>query len=142
MVWDIGWVLNKNLRIPNIYSLRLSIYSQKGPELDKVDKLCWWYIIHPQKWREQVRFWIKIKEEIQSNTSGTSKMVSRNENKKHGDYISIDQEQYIKNITNRFEKVFKRPFKLKYYPLPTSLIPSKRNSPETNLLDIGVWCTM
>ena len=45
------------------------------------------------------------------------------------EYMSIDQEQYAKTITSRFEKVFKHPFKLKDSPLPTSFIPSKQDCP-------------
>ena len=51
--------------------------------------------------------------------------------KQHKDYMSIDQEQYVKNITSRFEKAFKHPFKLKDSPLPTSFIPSKKDCPTT-----------
>ena len=53
--------------------------------------------------------------------------------KQHKDYMSIDQEQYVENITSRFEKVFKHPFKLKDSPLPTSFIPSKKDCPTTEL---------
>ena len=49
------------------------------------------------------------------------------------DYMSIDQEQYVKNITNRFEKAFKHSFKIKDSPLPTSFIPSKKDYPTTEL---------
>ena len=53
--------------------------------------------------------------------------------KQHKDYMSIDQEQYVKNITSRFEKIFKYPFKLKDSPLPTSFIPSKKDCPTIEL---------
>ena len=46
-------------------------------------------------------------------------------------YISLDQDQYVTNITARFEKAFKYPFKGKQSPLPTNFIPSKKDSPTT-----------
>ena len=39
----------------------------------------------------------------------------------------------MKNITNRFEKVFKHSFKLKDSLLPTSFITSKKDCPTTEL---------
>ena len=48
-----------------------------------------------------------------------------------GNYISLDQDQYVKNITARSEKAFRHPFKGKQSPLPTNFIPSKRDSPTT-----------
>ena len=43
--------------------------------------------------------------------------------KQHQDYVTIDQSQYVKNITSIFEKAIKYSFKLKDSPLPTSFIP-------------------
>ena len=43
----------------------------------------------------------------------------------------MDQDQYVKNITSRFEKSFKHPFKGNQSPLPTNFIPSKNDSPVT-----------
>ena len=45
------------------------------------------------------------------------------------DNITLHQDQYVKNITSRFEKSFKHPFKGKQSPLPTSFVPSKKDSP-------------
>ena len=45
--------------------------------------------------------------------------------------IRQDQDQYVKNITTRFEKSFKHPFKLKDSPLPASFVPTKKDSPST-----------
>ena len=59
-------------------------------------------------------------------------MVSRNENKTRKESHNIDQDQYVKNIVSRFEKLFKHTFKLKDSPLPTSFIPSKKDSPNTD----------
>ena len=44
----------------------------------------------------------------------------------------LDQDQYVKNITTRFEKLFKHTFKLKDSPLPASFIPTKKDSPSTD----------
>ena len=49
----------------------------------------------------------------------------------NSEYIMLDQDQYVKNITARFEKAFKHPFKIKNSPLPTSFIPTKKDSPVT-----------
>ena len=46
-------------------------------------------------------------------------------------YILLDQDQYAKNITAGFEKVFKYSFKGKQSPLPTKFTPSKKDSPTT-----------
>ena len=48
------------------------------------------------------------------------------------DNIIIDQDQYVKNIVSRFEKLFKHAFKLKDSPLPTSFVPTKKDSPTTD----------
>ncbi len=45
-------------------------------------------------------------------------------------HVMIDQDQYIKNIVSRFEKLFKHTFKLKDPP-PTSFVPSKKDCPNT-----------
>ena len=49
-------------------------------------------------------------------------------------YISLDQNQYIENITVRFEKVFRYHFKGRQSPLPTNFTPSKEDSPATEEL--------
>ena len=41
---------------------------------------------------------------------------------KRGNFISLDQNQYVKNIVSRFEKAFKYPFKVKDFPLPISFV--------------------
>ena len=42
-------------------------------------------------------------------------------------HIILDQDQYyVKNITTRFEKLFKHPFKLKDFPPPLSFLPTKK----------------
>ena len=42
------------------------------------------------------------------------------------DFISLDQDQYVKNITSRFEKCFKHPFKKKDFPFQYLLCLLKR----------------
>ena len=47
-------------------------------------------------------------------------------------YITLDQDQYVKNITARFEKLFKHPFKFKDSPLPLTFAPSKKDCPSND----------
>ena len=63
---------------------------------------------------------------------GTAKWYLGMKITQHKDYIILDQDQYVKNITTRFEKLFKHTFKLKDSPLPVSFIPTKKDSPSTN----------
>ena len=49
-------------------------------------------------------------------------------------YITLDQDQYIKNIVSRFEKNFKHQFKTKDTPLPNNFVPTKKDSPNTETL--------
>ena len=54
--------------------------------------------------------------------------------RQHKDYyIILDQDQYLKNITSRFEKQLKHPFKLKDSPLPSSFIPTKKDYPKIEI---------
>ena len=53
--------------------------------------------------------------------------------RQHKDYIILDQDQYVKNITSRFEKQFKHPFKLKDSPSPSSYLPSKKDCLKTEI---------
>ena len=46
-------------------------------------------------------------------------------------FISLDQDQYVKNTISRFEKSFKHPFKKKDFPLPISFVPTKKDCPTT-----------
>ena len=46
-------------------------------------------------------------------------------------YISLDQDQYVKDITVNFEKNFKHPFKGRQSILPTNFTPAKRDNPTT-----------
>ena len=49
----------------------------------------------------------------------------------HEDHIPIDEDQYAKNITNRFEKAFKQPFEIKDLHLLTNFTLSKNGCPIT-----------
>ena len=46
-------------------------------------------------------------------------------------HIPIYEDQYAKNITTRFEKAFKHPFKIKDSPLLTNFTLSKNDCPIT-----------
>ena len=49
------------------------------------------------------------------------------------EYVTIDQDQYTKNIVSRFEKSFKPSFKLNITPLPSNFIPTKKECPTTEI---------
>ena len=51
--------------------------------------------------------------------------------RQHKDYIILEQDQYVKNITSRFEKQFKYPFTLKDSPLPSAFLPFEKDCPKT-----------
>ena len=54
--------------------------------------------------------------------------------------ITLNQDQYVKNIVSRFEKSFKHQFKTKDSPLPRNFVPSKKDCPitetQTNILGV------
>ena len=60
--------------------------------------------------------------------------------KQEADYITLDQDQYVKNIVSRFEKSFKHEFKTKESPLPTMFITSKKDCPtvDTQLKEVKI----
>ena len=49
------------------------------------------------------------------------------------EHITLDQDQYVKNIVSRFEKSFKHQFKIKDSPLSSNFTPFKKDSPTTDL---------
>ena len=49
----------------------------------------------------------------------------------HCSRVEAYQDQYLKNITARFDKQFKHSFKLKDLLLPSTFIPTKKDSPKT-----------
>ena len=64
---------------------------------------------------------------------GKAKWYLGMEIKQTSENITLDQEQYFKNIVSRFEKSFKHEFKTKDSPLPNNFIPSKKDCPTTEL---------
>ena len=46
-------------------------------------------------------------------------------------YISLDQDQQVRNSTARFENAFRNPFKVIQSTLSTNFIPCKKDSPTT-----------
>gem|GEM_PF-2876143 len=77
------------------------------------------------------RFELSLKSKFNLTLMGKAKWYLGMRIRQHKDYIILDQDQYVKNITSRFEKQFKHPFKLKDSPLPSSFVPSKKDSPKT-----------
>ena len=75
-----------------------------------------------------MEFELSLKNKFNLTLMGTAKWYLGMKITQHKDYIILDQDQYVKNITTRFEKLFKHPFKLKQYPLPVSFIPTKKDS--------------
>ena len=63
---------------------------------------------------------------------GTAKWFLGMKITQHKDHIILDPDQYVKNITTRFEKILKHTLKLKDSPLPVSFIPRKKDSPSTD----------
>ena len=45
--------------------------------------------------------------------------------------ITLDQDQYIKNIVSGFEKSFKQQFKVKDTPLSSNFVPTRKDCPTT-----------
>ena len=65
--------------------------------------------------------------------------------KQEADYITLDQDQYVKNIVSRFEKSFKHKFKTKESPLLTTFVPSKKDCPaaDTQLKEVKIrFCNL
>ena len=49
------------------------------------------------------------------------------------EHISLNQDQYVKNIASRFEKSFKHEFKIKDNPLPNNFTSSIKDCPAAEL---------
>ena len=84
--------------------------------------------------RDEVRveFENKLKKRFNLSLLGIAKWYLGMRIRQEKDHISIDQDQYVRNITSRFEKAFKHPFKNKDSPLPTTFIPSKKDCPQND----------
>ena len=87
------------------------------------------YFASEDKVREH--FELTLKNKFHLTLMGEAKWYLGMRIRQHKNYIILDQDQYVKNITTRFEKQFKHPFKLKDSPLPSSFIPTKKDSPKT-----------
>ena len=85
------------------------------------------YFASNDKVREN--FELTLKNKFHLTLMGEAKWYLGMRIRQHKDYITLDQ--YVKNITSRFEKQFKHSFKLKDSPLPSSFIPSKKDCPKT-----------
>ena len=57
----------------------------------------------------RLEFETNLKKKFNLTLMGQAKRCLGMRIKQHKDYMSIDQEQYVKNITSRFEKAFKHP---------------------------------
>ena len=79
----------------------------------------------------RLEFESKLKKKFNLTLIGLAKRYLGIRIKQHKNYMTIDQEQHVKNIISRFEKVSKHTFKLKDSPLPTIFIPSKNDCPTT-----------
>ena len=77
----------------------------------------------------QVRehFELTLKNKFHLTLMGEAKWYLGMRIRQHKDHIILDQDQYVKNITSRFEKQFKHSFKLKDSPLPSSFMSSKKD---------------
>ncbi len=82
---------------------------------------------------DQVRmdFELSLKYKFNLTLIGTAKWYLGTRIGQQKDYIILDQDQYVKNITTRFEKLFKHPFKLKDSPVPSLFMPTNKYSPYT-----------
>ena len=85
------------------------------------------YYASDDKTRES--FELSLKNKFNLTLLGIAKWYLGMRIKQEDDYITLDQDQYVKNIVTRFEKSFKHEFKTKDSPLPTNFVPSKKDSP-------------
>ena len=76
-------------------------------------------------------FEMALKKKFNLSLMGKAKWYLGMKINQTSDFITIDQEQYIKNIVSRFEKSFKHSFKIKDSPLPSNFVPSKKDCPIT-----------
>ena len=83
---------------------------------------------------DQIRmeFENKLKKKFNLSLLGVVKWYLGMRIRQEANHISIDQDQYVRNITNRFEKAFKHSFKNKETPLPTTFVPTKKDCPQND----------
>ena len=89
------------------------------------------YYSNNDKFREE--FESLLKKKFNLSLLGRAKWYLGMKIKQTSEHITLDQDQYVKNIVSRFEKSFKHQFKMKDSPLPNNFIPSKKDSPTTDL---------
>ena len=65
----------------------------------------------------RLEFETNLKKKFNLTLMGQAKWYLGIRIKQHKDYMSIDQEQYVENITSRFEKVFKHPFQTERFSI-------------------------
>ena len=85
------------------------------------------YYASDDKTRES--FELSLKNKFNLTLLGIAKWYLGMRIRQEDDYITLDQDQYVKNIITRFEKSFKHEFKTKDSPLPANFVPSKKDSP-------------
>ena len=75
--------------------------------------------------RVREHFELTLKNKFYLTLKGEAKWYLGMRIRQHKNYIILDQDQYVTNITTRFEKQFKHPFKLKDSPLPLIFHPNQ-----------------
>jgi len=76
-------------------------------------------------------FELFLKNKFNLTLMGAAKWYRGMRIRQHKEHITLDQDQYVKNITTRFKKPVKHSFKLKDSPLPASFVPTKKDYPPT-----------
>ena len=76
-------------------------------------------------------FELFLKNKFNLTLMGAAKWYLGMRIRQHKEHITLDQDQYVKNITTRFKKPVKHSFKLKDSPLPASFVPTKKDYPPT-----------
>ena len=93
------------------------------------------YYSNDDKFRED--FESLVKKKFNLSLLGKAKWFLGMKIKQTSEHITLDQDQYVKNIVSRFEKSFKQQFKRKDIPLPSNFTPSKKDSPITDFISQG-----
>ena len=75
----------------------------------------------------------QLKKKFNLSLLGQAKWYLGMKIKQTKEYITLDQDQYIKNIVSRFEKSFKHQFKVKDTPLPSNFVPTRKDCPTTEI---------
>ena len=75
----------------------------------------------------------QLRKKFNQSLLGQAKWYLGIQIKQIAEYISLDQDQYIKNIISRFEKSSKHQFKVKDTPLPSNFVPTRKDCPTTEI---------